>query len=153
MLGSVTPHTAIPTPATSVPAKRTLATPPPRRSNAPAPMSAIATSVAGSPPRRWASFCAAGAHGAMHNTGGAVSSCERLDATREVLPVAGAAVHLLAHEPRGLVRTVLPREHARGHDPVELELLERAEEEVPVDLALADVEVLVHAARRARRVD
>ena len=42
---------------------------------------------------------------------------------------------------------VLPGEDAHGRDAVESQLLEGAEEGVPVDLALADVEVLVDTGR------
>ena len=49
------------------------------------------------------------------------------------------ALHLGAHERAGVVRLVLPGEDAGGHDPVEADLGERAEEVVPRHLALADV--------------
>src|SRR3954468_10926931 len=80
------------------------------------------------------------------------SDDDRLDAMPQVLPGPGAAGHLLAHEAGGLARALLPGEHARGHDPVEPQPLQGAEEEVPVDLPLADVQVLVDAGGRARRV-
>ena len=48
--------------------------------------------------------------------------------------------------------SLLPCEHADGHDAVEAQLLERPEERVPGHLALADVEVLVDAHGVARRV-
>src|SRR6478735_9227633 len=54
------------------------------------------------------------------------------------------AIDLLVHEARGFLRLLFPGEDASGHDTVEAHLVQRAEEHVPVDLALADIEVLVH---------
>jgi hypothetical protein len=53
---------------------------------------------------------------------------------------------------RRLASPLLPREDAHGRDAIEVELGEGAEEDVPVHLALSDVEVLVHARGRAGRV-
>ena len=60
------------------------------------------------------------------------------------------ALHLVPHEARALLGALLPGEDAGGHDAVEADFGERAEEVVPRDLALADVEVLVHPRGRAR---
>src|SRR5262245_50275521 len=57
-----------------------------------------------------------------------------------------------AHEPAGLVCPVLPGEDAGGHDPVEADFGERAEEVVPGHFALSDVEMLVDARLGAGRV-
>src|SRR6187399_164485 len=62
----------------------------------------------------------------------------------------------LAVDPGGVMRPFLPGEHADRHDRVvpaaEAELAERAEELVPVDLALADVQVLVDPGGGSGRV-
>src|SRR5262244_846132 len=63
------------------------------------------------------------------------------------------AADLLQVVDRGLAGPFLPGEDAHGGDAVELHLGEGAEEDVPVDLALADVQVLVDPGGRAGRVD
>jgi hypothetical protein len=56
---------------------------------------------------------------------------------------------LFAHESTRLPGAVLPREDAHGHDAVEAELPQGAEELVPVHLSLTDVQVLVDPHRRS----
>ena len=63
------------------------------------------------------------------------------------------ALHFRAHEPARFVGLVLPGEYARGHDPVEPDLSQCAEEIVPRHFALADVQVLMNASSRAGRIE
>src|SRR5215831_19018305 len=53
----------------------------------------------------------------------------------------------------GLAGSFLPGEDAHGGDAVEVHLGEGAEEDVPVHLALTDVQVLVDPGGRTGRVD
>ena len=66
-------------------------------------------------------------------------------------PALGAASDLLAHEDAGFPRSLLPREDAHRHDRLfagaEAEPPEGPEELVPVDLTLADVQVLMDPRR------
>ena len=50
----------------------------------------------------------------------------------------------------GIVRALLPGEDAGGEDAVEADLAQAAEERLEVDLALADVEMLMDADRSSR---
>lgn len=59
--------------------------------------------------------------------------------------LAQALADLLQVVDRGLPGPFFPGEDAHGHDPVELQAGQCAEERVPVHLALADVQVLVNA--------
>jgi hypothetical protein len=59
---------------------------------------------------------------------------------------------LLQVADRGLAGSFLPGEDAHGGDAVEVHLGQGAEEDVPVDLPLPDVQVLVDPGRRAGRV-
>src|SRR5689334_25179618 len=63
------------------------------------------------------------------------------------------AADLLQVVDGGLAGAFFPGEDAHGGDAVELHLGQGAEEDVPVDLALADVQVLVDPGGGARRVD
>src|SRR5262249_59234029 len=71
----------------------------------------------------------------------------RCDALR---PGLNALLDRLPHVPTRFLGPLLPGEDAHGHDAVELQLPERAEELVPVDLALPDVEMLVDPGGRTR---
>ena len=73
----------------------------------------------------------------------------------ELLPAVPVQIVLnpRPHESRRCYRAVLPGKHRVGENPVEAYLGERAEESIPVHLAFADIQVLMHANLGARRVD
>ena len=52
---------------------------------------------------------------------------------------------LLSHEAGGFDGAVLPCKNASCHDPVEPNLTECLEKDVPIKFAFANVEVLMHA--------
>lgn len=59
------------------------------------------------------------------------------------------AVHLRQHELAGVIGPVFPSEDAGRHGPVKTDLRQSAEEIVPRNLSLANIQVLMHTSLRS----